>query len=302
MGIKSGIEWTDASWGPWRGCSKVSEGCQNCYAEREMTKYGKDFNTVTRAARQTFEAPLHWKEPKKIMVCPWSDFFHPDADSWRFEALDIIGQCPQHTFIVVTKRPERMVECLYGKQAHDGMTYGFGYLCQKSIIPNVWLLVTAENQHRADKRIPELVKIRQYGNWPVLGVSIEPMLGELDLGAWLFRHYPCERCGAGWKYNIAERGINFLLRCPNCRGEKVVPRGNETYSALDWVIIGAESGSDRRPCNLDWVRRVRDDCKAANVPLFIKQLHIDGKLVKDQNLFPADLRIREMPCSSRTRP
>jgi len=235
MGKISGIDYVDASWGPWRGCTKVSEGCAHCYAERQMKWHGMDFNTVKLAADATFDAPLHWKEPKRIMVCPWGDFFHPDADGWRFEALLIMKMCQdgtlgtatgkyaKHTFVVVTKRPERMVDCLYGSGAK------LGYFAHGDSLNNTWLLVTVENQRRADERIPQLLRLRDYGNWPVLGVSIEPMLGEVDITPWL--------------------------------------------AQLNWVIVGGESGTGARPMHTDWVRKVRDDCQAAHVPFYFKQYH-----------------------------
>ena len=245
MGKVSGIDYVDASWGPWRGCTKVSPGCQHCYAERSMNWYGLDFNSVTRAANRTFEAPLRWEEPMRIMVCPWGDFFHPAADDWRGEALDVVARCPHHTFIVVTKRPERIIPCLYET----------GYLVGGDSLRNVWFLTTAENQEMADRRIPELLNLRQHGNWPVLGVSIEPMLGAVELAPRLDR--------------------------------------------LDWVIVGAESGPNHRTCNLDWVRRIRDDCKAAAAPLFVKQIRVAGQLVKDADQFPIDFRIRQIPTGDR---
>lgn len=103
MSKNSGIPYVDASWGPWRGCTKVSLGCAHCYAEREMSKWGHPFNVVTRS-KTTFEDPLKWKNPQIIFVCPWSDFFHPGADPWRSEAWDIIRATPQHFYLIPTKR------------------------------------------------------------------------------------------------------------------------------------------------------------------------------------------------------
>ena len=108
MAETSGIEWTDATWNPWYGCHKVSPACAHCYAERDMTRYGRDFDTVTRASDATFYAPLKWKEPRKVFTCSWSDFFIEEADKWRAEAWNVIMQTPQHTYQVLTKRPERI--------------------------------------------------------------------------------------------------------------------------------------------------------------------------------------------------
>lgn len=108
MGETTGIEWSDATWNPWYGCRKVSPACAHCYAERDMTRYGKDFNIVTRAKDGTFFAPLKWKEPKRIFTCSWSDFFIEEADAWRGEAWNVVMETPRHTYLVLTKRTERI--------------------------------------------------------------------------------------------------------------------------------------------------------------------------------------------------
>ncbi|MDD5540467.1 MAG: DUF5131 family protein [Candidatus Marinimicrobia bacterium] len=186
MGKKSGIDYVDASWGPWRGCKKLSPGCKNCYAEREMNRVGMDFYHITRASQATFEAPLHWKDPKRIMVCPWSDFFYRTPPAWRHDALEIIATAAHHDFVVVTKRPKYIIDCFYGTKYSWFIPRRVGgYLRGGEFLANVWLLVTVENQEQADRRIPELLKLREYGNWPVLGVSVEPMLESIDLTPWL---------------------------------------------------------------------------------------------------------------------
>ena len=114
MGKVTNIEWTHlpghrgATWNPWYGCRWVSTGCDNCYADSQMTRYGRDFNAVTRAKDATFYAPLHWKEPRGIFTCSWGDFFIKDADPWREEAWEIIKSTPQHTYMILTKRPGLM--------------------------------------------------------------------------------------------------------------------------------------------------------------------------------------------------
>lgn len=111
MGAKTNIEWTDGggTWNPWYGCKKVSPGCLYCYAERDMTRFGRDFNTVTRAKNATFYAPLKWEQPRKIFTCSWSDFFIREADAWREDAWEVILATPQHTYQILTKRPGLMV-------------------------------------------------------------------------------------------------------------------------------------------------------------------------------------------------
>jgi len=157
MGKVSNIEWCDATWNPWMGCSKVSPACAHCYAEREMTLYNRDFDTVTRAKDGTFYAPLKWKEARKIFTCSWSDFFHPAADAWRAEAWSVIDATPRHTYQILTKRPERI-------QSFDAWSWP----------ANAWCGVSVENA-RFYWRIEELQKI----SVAVRFLSIEPLLGPM---------------------------------------------------------------------------------------------------------------------------
>lgn len=159
MGETSAIQWTDATWNGWIGCTKVSPACKNCYAERIETRFGRNFSIVRKST--TFKAPLKWKEPRMIFTCSMSDFFHKDADKWRDEAWDIIRQTPQHTYQILTKRPERIRDCL----PED---WGDGW-------PNVWLGVSVEMQQYMS-RLDELAKIPARLRF----VSAEPLLGNLD--------------------------------------------------------------------------------------------------------------------------
>lgn len=164
MAEVTGIEWTDATWNPWMGCHKVSPACAHCYAEREMTRYGRDFNTVTRAKDATFYAPLKWKEPRRIFTCSWSDFFIVEADAWRGEAWNVILQTPQHTYQILTKRPERVSHelTIFGKPI-PGLKFD----------QNIWLGVSVETTrqyHRIDRlrEIPAHIRF----------LSMEPLLAE----------------------------------------------------------------------------------------------------------------------------
>lgn len=173
MGERSVIEWTDSTWNPWRGCDKVSPGCAHCYMFRDQRRYGRDPDVVVRAADPTFYAPIKstkWAKERErciakkgrhlVFTCSWSDVFHPAADDWRREFWEIIRRTPRSTYQVLTKRPERIAECL----PED---WGEGY-------PNVWLGVTIENRrfvHRADllRAAPAAVRF----------ISAEPLLGPL---------------------------------------------------------------------------------------------------------------------------
>lgn len=180
MGKETGIEYCDASWSPWQGCHKVdSEAeCKNCYMYRDKKRFGQDPTRVIRSKQKTFKMPLNLKDPAKIFVCSWSDFFIKEADPWRKEAMEIMAIASQHTYIIVTKRSERAVKCLYDLQ---GGFFGAG-----DYYPNWWFLVTAGTQKSADKRIPEVMRLRNISpSWPVIGVSVEPMLESMDLSSYL---------------------------------------------------------------------------------------------------------------------
>lgn len=160
MGERSSIEWTEATWNPWHGCTKVSPGCAYCYMYRQKKQYGQSPSTVVRS-KTMFDAPLRWSEPRMIFTCSWSDWFHEDADAWRDEAWDIIRECRQHTFQILTKRAERI---------HYSLPSAWP-------LENVWLGVSVENQRWAETRIPLLKEIPA----GVRFVSCEPLLGRLDL-------------------------------------------------------------------------------------------------------------------------
>ena len=161
MAENTKISWADNTWNPWQGCKKVSPGCANCYMYRDKKRYGQDPATVIRSKPPTFNKPLHWKDPAKVFVCSWSDFFIEDADQWRDDAWKIMRQTPHLTYLLLTKRPENIKD----------------RLPEDWPLPNVWLGVTAENQEMADKRIPILLSIEA----PKHFISIEPMVGPVDL-------------------------------------------------------------------------------------------------------------------------
>lgn len=161
MGKTSAIEWTDATWNPWQGCIKVSAGCKNCYMYRDQKRYGRDPRDIHRSSDATFNAPLKWKEPRKVFTCSWSDFFLPEADEWRPEAWEIIRKTPQHTYQILTKRPENILDRL-------PPDWGDGW-------PNVWLGVSVENNAYLS-RIKRLMDIPAR----VRFISYEPALGPLQ--------------------------------------------------------------------------------------------------------------------------
>ena len=175
MGETTGIEWTGATWNPWRGCTRVSPGCAHCYMFREQRRYGRDPTNVVRAADVTFNAPLRWKTPKKVFTCSWSDFFHEAADPWRPEAWAIIRSTPHLTYQILTKRPERIASHLPPDWDDNGY-------------PNVWLGVSGENVEWVEKRaeliapIPAKVKFLSAEPWLDSRTDIDPRDRDTALG------------------------------------------------------------------------------------------------------------------------
>jgi protein gp37 len=165
MSENTGIQWTDATYNPWHGCRKVSSGCKYCYMFRDKEKYGQNGSVIKRS-KTTFNDPLKWKDPRLVFTCSWSDFFIEESDPWRDEVWDIIKRTPQHTYQILTKRPERIAAHL----PKDWGENGFGY-------PNVWLGVSCENQKAADVRIPILGSIPAR----IRFISAEPLLSKIDL-------------------------------------------------------------------------------------------------------------------------
>ncbi len=175
MGRDSQIAWTDATWNPWQGCHKISEGCQNCYMFREKKRWGQDPDVVVRSSAKTFYAPLNWKKPRIIFTCSWSDFFIEEADPWREEALDIIKKTPHHTYLILTKRVGRIVDDL-------------------SKFSNIWLGVTVETQDYMG-RVACLV-IENLAKHKF--ISAEPLLGPL--------YFPLDHHHIDWVITGGESG------------------------------------------------------------------------------------------------
>jgi protein gp37 len=204
MAKNSGIDWTDHTWNPWQGCRKVSPGCANCYMYRDKARYGQDPTTVVRSKPGTFNAPLHWKDPARVFVCSWSDFFIEDADDWRDEAWEIMRRTPHLTYMLLTKRAENIKDRLPPDWP----------------LKNVWLGVTAENQQTANERLAVLLfdvpATKRF-------VSVEPMVGPVDLG-----HALCK----AWSDGGATMGryLDWVI----CGGES----GPEAREMLpEWALL-----------------------------------------------------------------
>jgi len=284
MGDKSKIEWTDASWTPIRArnratgkvgwfCAHASDGCRFCYAEVLNRRLGTgiDYRAQDLAKIEVFldekmlDQPLRWAKPRKIFVCSMTDLFAYFVPvDWIDRVFAVMALAPQHTFLVLTKRPARMRDYV----AADRMGYiegrakrmlrersgdpGKPVMVGKTLAgtwpwPHVWLGVSVEDQARADERIPRLRETPA----AVRFISAEPLLGPVDL-----------------RQHLVDPTTDWML---------------SPKRAIDWLIVGGESGPGARPMHPDWARSLRDQCQAAGVPFFFKQWRQVLELHRESN-------------------
>lgn len=279
----SNIEWTDSTWNPVIGCRRVAEGCRHCYAEtmsKRLAAMGqKDYasildakgkfngKAITRPA--TLAEPLSWKKPRMVFVNSMSDLFHEDVPFEFIAAVfGVMAACPRHTFQVLTKRPDRALEFCGFRWATGARYEGAGYreACNRDArrhvgdampydgalawpLKNVWLGVSIATQADADKNIPTLLKCPA----AVRFVSAEPLVEAVALGDALHT----------WRTR-ANTAANVL--------NPSNPLPHEITPALDWVIVGGESGPGARPCDVAWIRSIVEQCATAEVPCFVKQV------------------------------
>ena len=300
------IEWTDRVWNPVTGCTKVSPGCKHCYAETIAdrfwaTQYPKVEFCAEQASRPrrftdvwTHEdrllEPLSWRKPSKVFVNSMSDLFHEDVpDEFIDRVFAVMAIAHWHTFQVLTKRAARMRAYMTALGRRDRVVaagirmlrdYGkAGTVDRLQALPNVWLGVSVEDQPRADERIPLLLQTPA----AVRFISAEPLLGLVDI------------------YQYLGGGRNPIGPAYGGKG-------------LDWVIVGGESGPKSRPFDVAWARLIVQQCQAAGVACFVKQMGAnwrehspngDPGLIQwttrdrkggDPNEWSEDLRVREFPC------
>ena len=236
MSNNTKIPWAEASLNFATGCNKVSAGCANCYSlERTIPRLQaigqKKYANGTKFTvhEDAMYAPLKWKKGKRIFVNSVSDTFHAEMPNKILDRFfsEVVAETPHHTYLILTKRPQNMEDYFLH---HPDL-----------LLPNVWLGVTAENQEWADRRLPILTQIDHRMRF----VSVEPMLGPVDLSAY-----------AGW---------------------------------LDWVIIGCESGPNRRPVPTGAIGALILQCKQMGVPVFLKQMEIAGKVCSEPNIYIPEL-------------
>jgi len=237
---KTKIEWCEKSWNPITGCSPVSEGCQNCYARRMSNRlkgrygYPKDEPFKVTFHPDRLEEPLYWKKSSRIFVCSMGDLFHEDVNfDWIMKILDVICVMQEHIFLILTKRPARMMELWFniGKTKRD---YGDFEIWP---YPNLWLGVSIST-NKDLWMVETLLQISAAKRF----VSVEPMLVAISLDRYLFK--------AGYL-----KSNEYFF--------------NE--NRLDWVICGGETGPKARLMHPNWTRSLRDQCQAAEVPFFFKR-------------------------------
>lgn len=267
------IEWAEETWNPVTGCTPISEGCRNCYAERMSKRlagrcgYPSEDPFKVTLHPDKLDQPLRWKKPRMIFVCSMGDLFHKDVPfdhisqvfdvmcSWRWPTKE--AECsgdaslledPGHTFMVLTKRPERIPEWLswLGLYWPGDSPVNINLEAEGHFGKHIWFGVTAENQARADERIPILMQIPA----AVRFVSVEPMLGPVDL--------------------LSNDYLGGCINCEVCLDNPKTCINRAQDRKIDWVICGGETGPGARPMHPDWVRSLRDQCNEAGVPFFFK--------------------------------
>lgn len=241
MSDRTRIEWTSATWNPTTGCDRVSAGCDHCYAltlAKRLKAAGNPRYQVDGDPRRSgpgfgltlhwdkIDQPLKWRRPRLVFVDSMSDLFHGDVPvEFIAEVFAIMARASQHRFQILTKRPGRMASVLRRIRPDP--------------LPNVWLGTSVETQDWARIRIPKLLETPA----AVRFLSCEPLLGSLDIAAW--------------------------LQLSDGLGGRAV--SSDGIRRIDWVIVGGESGPGHRPMDPEWARSVRDQCNVSVVPFFFKQ-------------------------------
>lgn len=298
MADRSNIEWTDATWNPIGGCTRVDEGCRNCYAEIMAARFsgpgqwGEGLARIVRGAHggvdhrwtgqmrlneSALDRPLRWRKPRRIFVNSTSDLFHDSVpDEWIDRVFAVMALCPQHTFQCLSKRLDRMREYVTARDLRHRLALSIGevsdaspeleYAAQVRVnnmsLPNVWLGTSISDQASADLRIPHLLATPA----AVRFVSAEPLLGPVDL----------TRLDMLRAFGVEPDSNGFMPRhhYDALRGQSDIHpiHGAEPdWGALHLVIVGGESGPGARPMHPEWPRALRDQCVAAGVAYFHKQ-------------------------------
>jgi protein gp37 len=277
MAAGSKIEWTESTWNPVLGCTRVSPGCDSCYAivqariragspnqkvaeafagltERRDGRI--DWTSRVNLLPERLEQPLHWRKPRRVFVNSLADLFHKNVpDEFIAQVFAVMARTPQHAYQLLTKQQARMRSLLNSERfARDVEALVWqmdGHPARRFHwpLPNLWLGISAEDQHWAEIRVHALLATPAAVRW----VSAEPLLGAIDL-------------------RNLKMGNGALIDALS--GDVKSPAG-EIYAAcpgsVSWVVAGGESGPNARPMAPDWARSLRDQCQAAGVPFFFKQ-------------------------------
>ena len=250
MSEDTAISWTHHTFNPWSGCAKVSAGCAHCYAAdlppamRRFAEWGAN-GTRIPASESYWKEPLKWArkaaaagERRRVFCASVADVFEDraDLDAYRERLWALIKATPELDWLLLTKRPERMAAWA---ETHEWPV-------------NAWAGTSVEDQKAADERIPRLLRIPAR----VRFLSMEPLLGPVDLLKWTQRH----------AVNQYDDCTNWCRRCAAAREGGWLPDAE-----IGWVIVGGESGRHARPMHPDWVRSIRDQCANAGVPFHFKQ-------------------------------
>jgi protein gp37 len=246
MGDKSAIQWTDATWNPVTGCSKVSPGCAHCYAETLTARYAGSKGWIeehrpwtpenaehnVRLHPERLDQPLRWRRPRMVFVNSMSDLFHELVpDEFIAQVFDTMRLAREHTFQILTKRPERMREVC--ERLEDPLWVD---IAEKMPLPNVWLGTSIENRRyvsRADELRATPAAVRFVSAEPLLGPLVKP-------------------------FNNADLMARLQA--------SLDPGPYLDLTDIDWLIVGGESGPGHRPMEVEWVRSLRDVCGAQAGP------------------------------------
>lgn len=288
----SKIQWTDETWNPVTGCEYASPGCKNCYAvmmTKRLEAMGQEkyegllgkahFNGVVKTHDDALTIPLRWKKPRMVFVNSMSDLFHPSVP---FEFINkvwtVMIVARQHTFQILTKRPDRMAQFFAEKR----YPWSAGERTD-GVSPNIWLGTSVENQEMLDLRVPHLLKCPA----AIRFLSCEPLLEPLKLTLirepWMGKENALN-CLNGYVYG---------QRCDDPRYRP------GSHPHIDWVIGGCESGNKRRSVSDFAFSSMISQCQSAGVSYFQKQMEVDGKVTGDIDLFPEWARVRQYPEDSR---
>jgi protein gp37 len=281
MSDNTKIEWSEATWNPILGCSKVSPGCDHCYAITqatirggnphpkvaaafagltERTEGGQDWTGRVNLLTERLTQPLSWRKPKRIFVNSLADLFHEDVpDDFIVQVFAVMASAQRHSFQVLTKRHGRMRSLLSSSAFQAAVTSAAARLLRVGQpdfraldvwpLPNVWLGVSAEDQHWAAIRVHALLATPAAVRW----VSAEPLIGPIDLRNLQVRNGVL--LDALWG-DVKTAAGEIYAACPG---------------SVSWVVAGGESGAGARPMRPEWAQSLRDQCQGARVPFLFKQ-------------------------------